>query len=171
MQANGATPVFVAAQFGHAAAIDRLVKAKCDVEQAAVRDLPGAAPLASPAPSLASLPWTLLPARCTCAVRGDGLPPSWPRYLHLTQLSSRSRARRGGRRKVRAERSERRRLTAMSPLPLQNDTETPLGIAAFKGHVEAVRALRAAGANKRVHTKWGTALEQARNNERGGEEK
>ena len=147
MQHNGATPAFIAAQNGHAAVIDRLAKAKCNVNQAMVRDLPGAAPLPSPAPSLPSLPWTLLPARVTCAVRGDGLPPSWPRYLHLTQLSSRSRARRGGRRKVRAERSERRRLTAMSPLPLQNDTATPLVAAAGKGHVEAVRALLAAGAD------------------------
>jgi ankyrin repeat protein len=151
VQHGGFTPLYVAASNGHAAAIDRLVEAKCDVNQAAVRDLPGPAPLPPPTP-LDSLTRTVY---LRCARR-------WPPSL-LASVPA-SRARRGGRRKVRAERSERRRLTAMSPLPLQNNTATPLGKAAAKGHVEAVRALLAAGADKRVRTKYGTALGQARKN-------
>ncbi len=40
MQADGRTPAYIAAAKGHLAVIDRLVDAKCNVNQADVRDLP-----------------------------------------------------------------------------------------------------------------------------------
>jgi len=38
---------------------------------------------------------------------------------------------------------------------------TPLAAAAANGHVEVVRVLLKAGADKTVETKWGTALKNA----------
>ena len=42
--------------------------------------------------------------------------------------------------------------------------QTPLFLAAVKGHKEVVLTLLAAGADKAVSTKWGTALSVAREN-------
>ena len=42
-----------------------------------------------------------------------------------------------------------------------NDGATPLYVAAENGHLDAVRELVRAGANKSVQTQWGTPLEFA----------